>query len=369
MTATDANTTRRAEVDTAPVGAAGEHPSREPFAMVPEWLLDAAVSDRAIRLYAVLARYGGADGGAYPLRRTLAERLGCSTASIARALRELVDVGAIDRAAWLHRDHRSGEWRQTASRTTVHRTPPDRRRISGDTGGVSAVIRQEVEPREVESLGPVPHNPPGSAPTPRSAGVDGGGVDADADEPPASSPSAPEPPGEPDHEIRRREQRISASEPSGGSAGDRQARQRGAGAAPSAPPEVSADAVALIEAYCDVAALTPAEVLADRGNGKHRPAAASFELLAAAGPVDAEGLWDHVAVAGAGEEEIRDELGWARWRLHEACREPERFVRRPRPAPRDCAADGHARVAELDIAVGRCLDCGADVALDGGGAP
>jgi hypothetical protein len=67
----------------------------EAFAIVPEWLLDAEVSDRAVRLYAILARYAGAEGRAYPGRPKLAERLRCGVSSVDRAVDELVAVEAV----------------------------------------------------------------------------------------------------------------------------------------------------------------------------------------------------------------------------------------------------------------------------------
>lgn len=66
-----------------------------PFSIIPEWVLDAGVSDGAIRLYCVLGRYADADGDSYPSRRTLAERMGCSTDTVDRRTRELVDLGAL----------------------------------------------------------------------------------------------------------------------------------------------------------------------------------------------------------------------------------------------------------------------------------
>lgn len=64
-----------------------------PYTLVPEWLLDAEVSDRAKVLYALLGRYADDDGRAFPARRTLAKRLRCSVDSIDRATRELTDAG------------------------------------------------------------------------------------------------------------------------------------------------------------------------------------------------------------------------------------------------------------------------------------
>jgi hypothetical protein len=66
------------------------------FSIVPEWLLDAAISDAAVRLYAVLLRYGQTSGARMPARSTLARRMNKkSTDTIDRAMRELVECGAV----------------------------------------------------------------------------------------------------------------------------------------------------------------------------------------------------------------------------------------------------------------------------------
>jgi hypothetical protein len=66
------------------------------FAIVPEWLLDAEISDAAVRLYAVLLRYGNSSGARMPSRSTLARRLHKrSTDSVDRAMKELVAIGAV----------------------------------------------------------------------------------------------------------------------------------------------------------------------------------------------------------------------------------------------------------------------------------
>lgn len=66
------------------------------FAILPEWVLYAEISDRAVRLYAVLRRYAG-DGlqKARPSRQKLADRMYTSLSSIDRALRELQAIGAV----------------------------------------------------------------------------------------------------------------------------------------------------------------------------------------------------------------------------------------------------------------------------------
>ena len=66
------------------------------FAIVPEWLLDADIGDAAVRLYAVLLRYGQSSGSRMPSRATLARRLHKkSTDSVDRAMKELVGIGAV----------------------------------------------------------------------------------------------------------------------------------------------------------------------------------------------------------------------------------------------------------------------------------
>lgn len=77
------------------LGDAGSLVVEERFAIVPEWLLDAAVSDAAVRLYAVLLRFGQTSGARMPSRRLLAGRLRRSTDSVDRAMKELVAVGAV----------------------------------------------------------------------------------------------------------------------------------------------------------------------------------------------------------------------------------------------------------------------------------
>lgn len=65
------------------------------FAILPEWIIDAEISDRAVRLYAVLRRFANGELKARPSRSKLAIRLRTSLSSIDRALRELQVIGAI----------------------------------------------------------------------------------------------------------------------------------------------------------------------------------------------------------------------------------------------------------------------------------
>lgn len=70
-----------------------------PWSIVPEWLLDTEVSDRAVRLYATLGRYADRNGESFASRRTLASRLRCSVDSVDRAARELIGAGALSISA------------------------------------------------------------------------------------------------------------------------------------------------------------------------------------------------------------------------------------------------------------------------------
>ena len=68
------------------------------FAIVDEWVINLDISDRAFKLYAILARYADNETHkAFPSRDTLAERLRCSKASVDRAVIELVDAKAIEK--------------------------------------------------------------------------------------------------------------------------------------------------------------------------------------------------------------------------------------------------------------------------------
>lgn len=110
---------------TRPVGHAGHPPDRRiasdvgPFAIVPEWMIDADVSDRAFRLYSILSRYADGDGFCWPSRRTLADRLRCSVDTLDRTVRELVDGGMLTVAA---RVDDAGD--RASNGYTIHRVAP-----------------------------------------------------------------------------------------------------------------------------------------------------------------------------------------------------------------------------------------------------
>ena len=115
--------------------------SETKFSIVPEWVLYSSISDRGIRLYAVLARYANqATHTCFPARSTLAERLNCSTDSVDRALKELTDIGAVSIAAQF-----SDEGDRASNLYTVHVTQGVAARVRGGSrtgaAGVAAGLR------------------------------------------------------------------------------------------------------------------------------------------------------------------------------------------------------------------------------------
>ena len=96
------------------------------FSMVPEWLLDADIGDCAVRLYAVLLRYGNTTGARMPARTTLAARLHKkSTDTVDRALAELVALGAVQvEPRWAARQRLTNRYRIRTSRPGDHRPGP-----------------------------------------------------------------------------------------------------------------------------------------------------------------------------------------------------------------------------------------------------
>lgn len=90
------------------------------FAQIPHWVLELPLSDKAIRLYAILSKYAdNADGTSYPGRGTLAKLMRCHRTSVDRAVQELIDSQCITKQV------RYKEGRFTSSLYTVRRIPPN----------------------------------------------------------------------------------------------------------------------------------------------------------------------------------------------------------------------------------------------------
>jgi hypothetical protein len=75
--------------------------SEQYFAIIPEALLyDKQISANAVRLYGILNRYANNQGKAWPSRKTLADQMALSVATVDRAKEELEGAG------WLTVEHR-----------------------------------------------------------------------------------------------------------------------------------------------------------------------------------------------------------------------------------------------------------------------
>jgi len=69
------------------------------FSIIPDWVLDAAISDRAVRVYGILARYADNETlQAFPSRETIAKRAHCNAKAVTKAINELVAIGAVTKA-------------------------------------------------------------------------------------------------------------------------------------------------------------------------------------------------------------------------------------------------------------------------------
>ncbi len=130
------------------------------FAIVPEWVLDAPISDCAIRLYAVLLRYGQSSGARMPGRSTLARRLRKqSVDTVDRAMKELVGLGAVAV------EHRRDGIRQLTNRYLVRTLAEEGGRSDAATPGTPAAIPAAI---------PAAASPEAAAPGRNSAA---GGID------------------------------------------------------------------------------------------------------------------------------------------------------------------------------------------------
>ena len=123
--------------------------------MVPEWVLDADIGDCALRLYAVLLRYGNSSGARMPARATLAARLHKkSVDTVDRALAELVRSAP-------SRSSTAGP-ANNGSPTSTEFAPPDpatmgrhRPRPQFPVSGVAARMRlpAQIEPGVAAAIG------------------------------------------------------------------------------------------------------------------------------------------------------------------------------------------------------------------------
>ncbi len=121
------------------------------FSITPEWVLYENISDKAVRLYGVLARFAdNQTHQAFPSRETLAAKMHCSVKSIDRAAQELIEIGAVSK-------------QQRHNSSLVYTLKVSRGVVTSDQGGWSPMSRgvvtsdhltitTELEPKELEPL-------------------------------------------------------------------------------------------------------------------------------------------------------------------------------------------------------------------------
>jgi hypothetical protein len=98
------------------------------FAVVPEWVIDAEISDGAFRLYSLLLRYGNSSGCRMPSRALLARRLHRSVDTVDRTMRELVSAGIV------RVEHRHDGRQHLTNRYHVGTTNPQPQTRRSDSG-------------------------------------------------------------------------------------------------------------------------------------------------------------------------------------------------------------------------------------------
>ena len=129
------------------------------WAQVPEWVIVAPISDRAVRLYALLARRANGDSQAFPSRGYLADNMACSRKSVDRALEELLGIGAITKQQQFR------DSRQTVNLYTLRAmagTPVTRGGDTGDHGGRATGVPQNESHKNESHKEPLAATPPES---------------------------------------------------------------------------------------------------------------------------------------------------------------------------------------------------------------
>jgi len=117
-----------------------------PFAIVPLWLIESDVSDRALRLYSLLAGLRDYETGkCTPGRKWLAEKLTCSVDTVDRAKAELVKKGAVSVI-----QRREGLLNE-ANEYVVHRMPPSMRGSRTGAAGIAAGVAAPVRPNQEQN--------------------------------------------------------------------------------------------------------------------------------------------------------------------------------------------------------------------------
>lgn len=132
------------------------------YGRVPTWLLMEAVSDRAIRLYALMAAKYASDGTCYPRRKLLAEELGCHVRTVDNAMEELVTIGAVTKTTrWTPQGDRSSNLYELAFDHPKQRVA-DPETMGGDHE-VAVATPHRTRPREPDPENQTQNEPAAAA--------------------------------------------------------------------------------------------------------------------------------------------------------------------------------------------------------------
>ena len=138
------------------------------FSIVPHWIIKHDISDRALRLYSVLAGFADSETNqAFPGRTRLSKELRCSLKSVDRAVMELEAIGAIRKRQRVKDGHYQSSLYTvvridpgsgvTQPRVTDDATPCQDRR--DPVSPVTHITRTtELEPLKQEPLNDISHN-------------------------------------------------------------------------------------------------------------------------------------------------------------------------------------------------------------------
>jgi hypothetical protein len=177
------------------------------FAIVPEWVLDLDVSDAALRLYALLLRYGGTSGSRMPSRRLLAERMRRSVDSVDRAMRDLETIGLV------RVEHRRRGRENLTNRYHVHTNPPAERQAPSAVDQPAPVADQAANEAEGGGRRSAATRTAAATGTPAARGTAAARVAADLRPNPKQETDSPPPPTPPPRTPRRSRAARAEEEP------------------------------------------------------------------------------------------------------------------------------------------------------------
>ena len=114
------------------------------FSIIPEWIVVSPLSHKAVRVYAVLARYADSKTlQAWPSRATIANQSGCSIRTVDAAIDELVSYGAVEK------ERRVENNQYTSSMYVIRRAPRGGAKIALGSAKNDTRVVQETTYRTI----------------------------------------------------------------------------------------------------------------------------------------------------------------------------------------------------------------------------